>query len=306
MGISWVRVQLIGQFIGASSPIDEGIVVSVRELKSPRARHRRFVRHGAREISRVEVSVVIPTLNEARNLPHVFSELPSDVGEVIVVDGLSTDGTPEVARTLRPDVKIVDQTGRGKGNALMCGFAAARGEMIVMMDADGSSDPAEIPRFIGALKAGADFAKGTRFAKGGGSADITFLRRAGNWVLSRMMNVLFGTSYTDLCYGYNAFWRYCVPVIDVDCDGFEVESLMIARASRAGLRVAEVASFERPRIHGVSNLSAFRDGRRVLHTIVRERLRPSPRQRPRPVRDLPPDSKPIDAAGEAVSLALRR
>ena len=100
------------------------------------------------------MSVVIPTLNEARNLPHVFAELPSDVGEVIIVDGLSTDGTPEVARKLRPDVTIVEQTRRGKGNALMCGFAAARGDMIVMMDADGSTDPAEIPRFVAALTHG--------------------------------------------------------------------------------------------------------------------------------------------------------
>jgi hypothetical protein len=168
--------------------------------------------------------------------------------------------------------------------------------MIVMMDADGSSDPAEIPRFIAALEAGADFAKGTRFATGGGSADITRLRRAGNRVLSATVNVLFGTSYTDLCYGYNAFWRHCVPVIDVDCDGFEVETLITARISRAGLRVAEVPSFERPRIHGVSNLSAFRDGPRVLQTILRERFRRPPRHRARPDLELAAGREPTDAA----------
>ena len=119
------------------------------------------------------VSVVIPTLNEARNLPYVFARMPSDIHEVIVVDGHSVDDTLAVARKIRPDVRIVMQTRRGKGNALACGFAAATGDIIAMVDADGSADPGEIPRFVRALLDGADFAKGTRFAKGGGSSDIT-------------------------------------------------------------------------------------------------------------------------------------
>jgi glycosyltransferase involved in cell wall biosynthesis len=273
-----------------------------RHERTPKRRRFRHTRRFRCTSSRVRVSVVIPTLNEARNLPHVFAELQFDV-EVIIVDGLSTDGTPDVARKLRPDVTIVEQTRRGKGNALMCGFAAARGDMIVMMDADGSADPAEIPRFIAALEAGADFAKGTRFATGGGSADITRVRRAGNWVLSATVNVLFGTSYTDLCYGYNAFWRYCVPVIDVDCDGFEVETLITARISRAGLRVTEVPSFERPRIYGVSNLSAFRDGRRVLQTILRERFRRPSRHRARPDPELAAGREPTEQPSRPVAHA---
>jgi glycosyltransferase involved in cell wall biosynthesis len=205
--------------------------------------------------------------------------LPEDLYEVIVVDGFSTDRTVEVARRLRPDVRIVLQGRRGKGNALACGFAAATGEIIVMLDADGSADPKEIPEFVRALMAGADFAKGTRFARGGGSSDITRLRRAGNLVLSGLVNLLFGSRYTDLCYGYNAFWRHCLKAIDVDCDGFEVETLINIRIWRAGLAISEVPSFERDRIHGVSNLNAYRDGRRVLRTIIRERVR----RRPRPM-----------------------
>lgn len=254
---------------------NEGLVAGPR---FERAGRRRFERSGAprseKSTSRPpRVSVVIPTLNEAQNLPHVFTDLPLDIFEVIVVDGLSTDGTIEVARGLRPDVRIVHQTGQGKGNALSCGFAATRGDIIVMMDGDGSADPSEIPRFVEALCNGADFAKGTRFAPGGGSADITHLRRGGNRVLGMTVNVLFGTSYTDLCYGFNAFWRHCLPLMDVDCDGFEVETLITARISLAGLRVEEVPSFERSRIHGVSNLNAVRDGQRVLRTILRERFR---------------------------------
>jgi glycosyltransferase involved in cell wall biosynthesis len=222
------------------------------------------------------VSVIVPTLNEARNLPHVFAELPEGLHEVIVVDGRSTDGTPEVARALRSDVVVVDQTGRGKGNALQAGFAAATGDVLVMLDADGSADPAEIPAFVGALLAGADFAKGSRFGTSGGSADITGLRRGGNRFLSGLVNTLFKTGYSDLCYGYNAFWRHCLPAMSVDCDGFEVETLINIRIARAGLEVWEVPSFERARIHGESNLRTFRDGGRVLRTIIRERMRPAP------------------------------
>ena len=142
---------------------------------------------------RPRVSVVMPTLNEARNLPHVFARLPSDIHEVIVVDGHSVDDTLTVARQLRPDVRIVRQTRKGKGNALACGFAAATGDVIATVDADGSADPGEIPLFVEALLAGADFAKGTRYGAGGGSSDITRLRSLGNRVLSDFVNVCYGT-----------------------------------------------------------------------------------------------------------------
>ena len=171
------------------------------------------------------VSVVVPTLNEALNLPHVLPRLPSGLHEVVLVDGFSTDDSVDVARSLLPEIRVVHQTRRGKGNALACGFAAVRGDVIVMLDADGSADPAEIPEFVAALSSGADFAKGSRFIDGGGSDDITPLRRIGNWGLTSLVNTLYGTEYSDLCYGYNAFWTRCLPAIDVDCDGFEVETL---------------------------------------------------------------------------------
>jgi glycosyltransferase involved in cell wall biosynthesis len=222
------------------------------------------------------VSVVIPTLNEAANLPHVFARLPSGVHEVLLVDGHSTDDTVAVARSLRDDVRIIMQNGSGKGNALACGFAAATGEIIVMIDADGSTDPHEIPAFIQALLDGADFAKGTRFAKGGGSSDITWHRDMGNKALNGIVNGLFGTEYTDLCYGYNAFWASCLSHMQIDCDGFEVETLMNVRIARSGLKISEVGSHERERLYGESKLSATRDGLRVLRTIIRERMHNQP------------------------------
>jgi glycosyltransferase involved in cell wall biosynthesis len=227
------------------------------------------------------VSVVIPAMNEERNLPHVFAALPEGIDEVVLVDGGSIDRTIAVARELRPDVVIVQQTRTGKGNALACGFAAATGDIIVMIDADGSTDASEIPRFVAALCNGADFVKGSRFAQGGGSTDITPLRRAGNRALNALVNTLYGTSYTDLCYGYNAFWARCLPYMRVDCAGFEVETLINIRIAKAGLTIHEVPSRERDRIHGTSNLHPVRDGTRVLRTIARERIPARASQKPR-------------------------
>jgi hypothetical protein len=230
------------------------------------------------------VSVVIPALNEERNLPHVFAKLPAGITEVILVDGGSVDRTVEVARELRPDIVVVTQTRTGKGNALACGFAACTSDIIVMIDADGSTDPAEIPLFVEKLVAGADFVKGSRFDKGGHSHDITPLRKAGNDGLNLVVNVLFGTRFTDLCYGYNAFWRSVVPMLDLPAvdaarpadgsklwgDGFEIETMINIRAAAEGMRVGEVGSIEHARIHGESNLNTFRDGFRVLRTIFSE------------------------------------
>jgi glycosyltransferase involved in cell wall biosynthesis len=218
------------------------------------------------------ISVVIPTLNEARNLPHVFAKLPADLHQVIIVDGHSIDETVAVARRLRPDVQVVMQGARGKGDALACGFAASDGEIIVMLDADGSTDAAEMARFVEALLDGADFVKGSRFLPGGGSDDLTLTRRLGNALLSGLVNRMFGTGYTDLCYGYNAFWSRCLESLNVDCHGFEVETLLNIRAARAGLSIREVPSYELSRIHGASNLHVVRDGLRVLRTILRERF----------------------------------
>jgi glycosyltransferase involved in cell wall biosynthesis len=218
------------------------------------------------------VSVVIPALNEADNLPVVLGSIPADVFEILLVDGASTDGTIEVALGCRSDVRVVEQDAHGKGNALACGFAAATGDIIVMLDADGSANGAEIPRFVKALQDGADFAKGSRFVGGGGSADITPVRKAGNWLLSSLVNLLFRTRYTDLCYGYNAFWRRYLPRLELDCDGFEVETALNIRAARANLVVREVPSFEERRLYGRSHLHVVRDGFRILKLILRERL----------------------------------
>jgi hypothetical protein len=232
-----------------------------------------YVGPDRRRERRTRVSVVVPALNEAKNIGHVLSGLPGNIHEVILVDGNSQDDTIDVARRACPSIRVLTQSGRGKGDAFRTGFAAVTGNLVVMLDADGSADPAEIPRFVAALEAGADFAKGSRFLEGGGSADITLLRRLGNTFLSGSANLLHGTHFTDLCYGYNAFWARCLPFISVDAPGFEVETLINLRIAGAGMRITEVPSYEAKRLYGQSNLKTFRDGSRVLGTIVREARR---------------------------------
>ena len=260
-----------------------------RELAAPPREPQRTPRPRPTRSPFPAVSVVVPVRNEARNLeivlPAIAAVRPA-VHEVIVVDGASTDGSLDVARRVLPWVRTVSQTRRGKGNAMACGFAAATGDVIVMFDADGSADPAEIPAFVGALVAGADFAKGSRFTEGGGSDDITLLRRTGNAGLNGVANALFGTSYTDLCYGYNAFWSDLLPLLDLPAidapappdgmlwgDGFEIETVLNCRVAAAGLKITEVPSVERLRVFGETNLRTFADGTRVLRTLLAEHRR---------------------------------
>lgn len=224
------------------------------------------------DVSFPRISVVIPTLNEAENLPHVLPRIPAWIHEVLLVDGHSVDNTVQVARELYPDIRILQQTKRGKGDALRCGFEAAIGDIVVMLDADGSTDPAEIPVFIEALLGGADFAKGSRFMQGGGTADMPFHRRLGNLAFVLLVRLFFGGRYSDLCYGYNAFWVHVLASINLDTDGFEIETKMNVQVLREGFQVVEVPSFEAPRVNGEGRLRTLPDGWRVLTTIFREAI----------------------------------
>ncbi len=227
---------------------------------------------GAQKSPNRRVSAVIPAKNEARNIGWVMERIPLLVDEVVLVDGVSTDQTIDVARALRPDVIVIKDDRPGKGVALRAGFEAASGDYVVMLDADGSMDPLEIPRFVELLDLGADLVKGSRFIRGGGTADMSPLRDVGNRGLLSIANVLFGASHTDLCYGYAAFRRQAVLELGLTAVGFEIETQLFLRAIRNGLSVVEVPSFESPRRSGTSNLHTFRDGWRVLTTIFRERV----------------------------------
>ncbi len=227
--------------------------------------------HQVRTLQRT-ISVVIPTKNEARNIAWVLEHMDPIVDEVILVDFHSTDGTVDVARMIRPDVVVIDHSVPGKGEAIRAGLAAANGDFVVMMDADGSMDPAEIRTFVESLADGYDLAKGSRFLAGGGTSDMTWLRRSGNAGLVALSNLLLGSRYSELCYGFMAFRRSRIEDLQLRSTGFEIETEIVVRAHRAGLAVVEIPSFESPRRHGESNLHTFRDGWRVLRTILRERV----------------------------------
>lgn len=229
---------------------------------------------GLSMVEEVRVSVIIPALNEADNLPHVLPRIPQWVDEVILVDDHCTDDTAAVAVRLLPRVKVVtNERSPGKGNALQAGYKAATGDILVQIDADGSEAPEEISLFVGAILAGADYAKGTRFAFGGGTSDMTGLRKYGNFAFVLLVWVLYGVRFTDLCYGYNAIRRDALDAIALDVSGFEVEAVLNLRALDRGLRIVEVPSFEGDRIAGEGRLLTFPDGWRVLRTIIAERLR---------------------------------
>jgi hypothetical protein len=226
-----------------------------------------------RTFNGLTLSVVIPTLNEAENIAQVLNHLRR-YDDIVLVDGMSTDGTVEVAKRVRPDVRVLQRPPRGKGDALRAGFAAATGDVIVIMDADGSMDPGEVEVFTAMISVGFDLVKGSRLACGGGSHDLTTIRLMGNVALCKLANTLFHTHWTDLCYGYLAFRRDCLPRMALTADGFEIESQILGHAAVAGLRIAEVPSVEMPRFAGESHLNARRDGTRILKAMLVARFAP--------------------------------
>ncbi len=229
------------------------------------------------------VTAVVPTLNERENLEWLLPRLYAneELDEIVIVDGESTDGTRELAAAYAQDslvpgphpvVRVISQPPRGKGAAMREGLAAATCDMIIMLDADGSMDPEEFSAFLALLRRGYQFVKGTRYGCGGGSDDLTGLRRHGNRALTWLANRLYRQNWTDLCYGYVALHRDAVEPLRLRSTGFEIETEMCVNAVRAGLRIAEIASHETERRFGVSNLNTWRDGWRVLRTMVRLRF----------------------------------
>lgn len=216
------------------------------------------------------VTLIIPVLDEANGLREVLPRIPPVVQQLIVVDGGSRDETMKVVRRLSPSAELVRQRGRGKGAALKTGLALAEHELIVTMDGDGSMRPEEIPAFVAKLREGHDFVKGSRALPGAGSGDFTWLRRWGNAGLTRTANVIFGSSYTDLTFGYDAYWRATIDHLGQLADGFEFEIQAAIRAATVGMRVAEVPTYEPARVGGASKLNPMSDGWAILRIILAE------------------------------------
>lgn len=222
------------------------------------------------------VGIAIPALNEEKNIEHVLCRLRNiGYSNILVIDGQSKDGTLKVAS--KNGAKIVLQDGRGKGQAIrqVLSNAYFDFEVLVLMDADGSMSPEEVPRYVNALLYGADVVKGSRFVAGGGSEDITLMRKIGNAFLTSSVNLLWSAECTDLCYGFAAFNRKAIrklaPILE--SNNFEIEAEIFIKAKKLGLRVVEVPSFENKRRNGKSNLNTLKDGLKIFKTIMTETVR---------------------------------
>lgn len=222
-----------------------------------------------------EITVVIPTLNESENIKEVFPNIPEFVDEIIVVDGNSTDGTRKEIRKYQNNTKIIVEKPSGKGAAMKTGFENATGDLVVMMDADGSHNPREIPALLYPLLNGYDVAKGSRLLPEGGSDDFTPFRKFGNKIFVTMVNNMYGANYTDLCYGYRAFKREALERIHCSSNGFDIETEQSILMKKLGLKIKEVPSFEAKRKNGDSNLNSMKDGFKILNVIMREYFKKS-------------------------------
>jgi glycosyltransferase involved in cell wall biosynthesis len=219
----------------------------------------------------VKLSVVIPCLNEAENIVECVTRARTVLadhglsGEVIVADNASDDGSPELAR--EAGALVVHEPRRGYGSAYLAGFAAARGDRIVMADADLTYDFREIPHFLEKIDEGADFVIGNRMAKIHPGAMPWLHRYVGNPVLTGILNVFFGVGVDDAHCGMRAFRRDVLPRLDLRATGMEFASEMVIRAGKEKLEIAQLPIEYHPR-EGGSKLSTWRDGWRHLRFLL--------------------------------------
>lgn len=226
------------------------------------------------------VTALICTLNEAENLPHVLPKIPSWVDEILIIDGHSTDDTGKVVKELCPRAKVVLQTGKGKSIALKEGVNQALGEIIVTLDADGETPPDEMENFIVLLLDGYDLAKGSRLFRTR-PPRMPDYRWFGNKVLALTCNLLYGTRFSDICSGYNVFWKKRFLQIPLSYGtneaGCSMEQQMIVRMKKAGMKIKEVPHTSKGRISGSSVIRSYgqavQQGFRDWFIIIGERFR---------------------------------
>ncbi len=219
----------------------------------------------------MKVSLIIPTRNEEGAIGPTLREVPRDVvDEIIVIDGHSTDKTwDEVKAELRPQDKLVMQKGKGYGGAFLEGFDIATGDVILLLDADGSHNPNEIPAIIEKVRRGYEYVMASRYMRGGHSEDDTIIRWFGNRVFTLMTNMIHGTDVTDSLYLFTAITRDGLTKLNLHSTGFEFCTEIVVKAHRAGLKFAEVPAFERARTAGKTKVNAFWHGLKILRMILR-------------------------------------
>jgi len=218
----------------------------------------------------MKVTLIIPTRNEEGCIGKVLQEVPKKlIQQIIVVDGHSTDNTlKEVKKNLRSKDLVFTQKGMGYGAAFIEGFAKAKGDIIIMMDADGSHNPADIPFMLNKIKEGYEYVMASRYAVGGKSFDDTFIRWFGNQLFTKLTNIIHNMHVTDSLYLFTAIDKDKLNKLDLQSPSFEFCTEIIVKASRAGLRFAEVPAIERARYNGKSKVNAFWHGLKILKMVL--------------------------------------
>jgi len=217
----------------------------------------------------VKISIVIPTLNEGKNLQKVLKDIPKGVDEIIVVDGHSNDNTVEVAKKFGAKVLYDDV---GKGSALRKGMESAKGDIVITMDADCSHKSSEIGLLTEGIKADFDICMGSRFIQGGGTEDMPWYRKFGNKFFVSLVNLIWDMHYSDLCYGYRSFRKSCVKKLKLRENGFGIETEIAIKAAKKKLKVLEIPSYEKIRASGEGKLRTISDGWLILKTILKEMI----------------------------------
>ncbi len=218
----------------------------------------------------VETSVVLPTRNEADSIADVVAGCRAhtpDATEILVVDDGSQDRTAE--RASRAGATVIRiATSRGKGHAVKTGLQAARGSVVVLMDADGQDDPADIPRLLEALGPGVAMVIGSRFAGTFEPGSITSLHWWGNRGLTALVNALYGTSLSDTQAGFKCIRRRWIRLDELRSDGYDIEVELLLNVLVRGGAIEEVPVKRKRRDHGASGLRTVRDGVRILGRIL--------------------------------------
>jgi len=215
------------------------------------------------------VSVIITTLNEEKNIQQVLDSIPGNiVDEILVVDGYSTDKTVEISQKNKNVRILYDSV--GKGSAVRKGIENARHDIIVLMDGDLSHDGKEINQFVDAIKSGYDVCFGTRFSQGGRTEDMPWYRRLANNAFVKIVNWKWKSNYTDLCYGYRAIRKSTFKNIPLKSDRFTIETELSIATAKHNLNYKEVPSFEKRRMFGEAKLKTWSEGYKIFKMIIKE------------------------------------
>lgn len=219
----------------------------------------------------MKASVIVITLNEVESIASVLQDIPqTEVQEIVVIDGHSTDGTPDLVRGL--GYQVITQDGKGYGNAFLTGIKHAKGDVLILMDGDGSQNPKDIPLLLEKIAEGYDVVLGSRYLPTSGSEDDTAIRHFGNKFFTWLTNFLHNMKISDSLFLFTAIRKEVFQKIELQSQSFEFCVEVPIRAHKAGFKFSEVPSFERKRFYGKSRVNVFYHGLRIFWLIIKTKF----------------------------------